>query len=497
MTGSARVSRTDSGTWAAVATGTIAFTVYVATLTPGVSWGDWAEVQGVAPTLGIMHPTGYPVYTLLGWAFSFVPIGSVAYRLNLLSALYVSVALAVGTLIVRRLDVRPVIAMAAMLTVGFVPTVWLTATRPEVHTLHLLFVALMLHRLVIWADSGRPRDAILLAVITGLSFGNHMTTSLVAPFVALAAAWAGRRALLERPWIVAAAAAAFILALTPYLYLPWRALYGAQEWARPLATWDGFRAWVTGTQFGGQTNVLAMEALSHTAHAWREWSDVGLTGATPVFAVAAIFGAAYLLWSRPGAALLGLALVAVHVHVYVRFASWAVAEPARYLNAAWLVLGLAAAVGVEQIVRASTRIVGADANTLAFAALALPLALLPKHWAKIDQSGNRSAQEMIDAVFDRLPPNAVLLTYWDTLTPLRYAQEVEGRRPDVALSVEPLSAVETYAGTRPVYLLRMFDEELKPLSDRFVLTPVAPLKVSYGTINGQFDRSLIRADPIR
>jgi len=479
-----------------VATGTIALAVYIATLTPGVTWADWAEAQGVAPTLGIMHPTGYPVYTLFGWAFSFVPLGSVAYRINLLSAIYVSVALAIGTLILRRLGVRPVIAFAAMLTAGFVPTVWVTATRPEVHTLHLLFVTLMLHRLSIWTESGRPRDAVLLAVLTGLSFGNHMTTSVVAPFIALAAAWAGRRTLLERPWIVIAATAGFALALTPYLYLPLRALYGGPGWARPLATWDGFRAWVTGAQFGGQTNLLAPEALSRTADAWRACVDLVVTDATPVFLAAAVLGAVYLLWSRPGAALLGLAVVAVHVHLYINFGSWAVAEPARYLNAAWLVVALAAAVGVEQIVRAATRVAGADANMLAFAALALPLGLVPKHWATVDQSNNRSAQQMVDAVFDRLPANAVLLTYWDALTPLRYAQDVEGRRPDVALSVEPMSAADRHAETRPIYLLRMFENELEPLRQRFVLTPVVRVRVSYGTLTAQHERSLFRADRI-
>src|SRR3954447_22017975 len=75
---------------AAGATFAAALMVYVATLTPGLSWSDWGEAQWAAARLGIMHPTGYPVYTLLGWLFSFLPIDSIPYRVNLASATYAS-----------------------------------------------------------------------------------------------------------------------------------------------------------------------------------------------------------------------------------------------------------------------------------------------------------------------------------------------------------------------------------------------------------------------
>src|SRR6185369_9402913 len=167
------------------------------------------------------------------------------------------------------------------------------------------------------------------------SFGNHMTTSVAAPVIAVAAAWVGRRTLLRQPWIVAAALGAFLVGVSIYLYLPLRARFGGPAWAGHLATWEGFRGWVTGAQFGGQTSVFSAEALSNTAREW--WSFIGLvwTDATPLFLLAAVGGAVYLLWSsRVGAVLVGIALIAVHVHLYVNFAHWAVAQTTRYLNAA-------------------------------------------------------------------------------------------------------------------------------------------------------------------
>ena len=53
---------------------------------PGVSFGDWAEAEMIPARLGILHPTGYPLYLFVNKAFTLLPIGSVAYRANLLSA---------------------------------------------------------------------------------------------------------------------------------------------------------------------------------------------------------------------------------------------------------------------------------------------------------------------------------------------------------------------------------------------------------------------------
>src|SRR5262245_4548870 len=63
-----------------------AFWLYVATLLPGVGIGDTAELQRVVPLLELAHPTGYPLYTLLGWLWVQLPLGGTpAWRLSLFS----------------------------------------------------------------------------------------------------------------------------------------------------------------------------------------------------------------------------------------------------------------------------------------------------------------------------------------------------------------------------------------------------------------------------
>ena len=79
---------------AAAVSAAIAFVVYLRTMLPGVSVGDWAEMQFIPAMLGVPHPTGYPIYVLTGWLFSLVPIGSVAFRAGLLSVVAASGAVA-------------------------------------------------------------------------------------------------------------------------------------------------------------------------------------------------------------------------------------------------------------------------------------------------------------------------------------------------------------------------------------------------------------------
>ncbi len=109
----------------------VALLVYIRTLLPGSSFGDWGEMQMIPAQLGVPHPTGYPLYVLLGKAFSLLPIGSVAYRANLLSAVAAAGAAAAVVPVATRLGVRPIIAAVAGLSLAVTGTLWLEATYPE------------------------------------------------------------------------------------------------------------------------------------------------------------------------------------------------------------------------------------------------------------------------------------------------------------------------------------------------------------------------------
>src|ERR1044071_8657683 len=67
------------------------FAVYLRTMAPGLTWAnagsDGGDLIAAAATGGVAHPGGYPLYLLLARLFQFIPVGAVAFRTNLLSAL--------------------------------------------------------------------------------------------------------------------------------------------------------------------------------------------------------------------------------------------------------------------------------------------------------------------------------------------------------------------------------------------------------------------------
>src|SRR5215467_5793269 len=65
----------------------LASALYIGGLSPTVAWRDSPEFVTVAHTLGISHPAGSPTYALLAKPTTFLPIGSIALRVNLFSAL--------------------------------------------------------------------------------------------------------------------------------------------------------------------------------------------------------------------------------------------------------------------------------------------------------------------------------------------------------------------------------------------------------------------------
>jgi hypothetical protein len=109
--------------------------VYVRTAAPSVLSGDSAEFQLAAPLLGVPHPTTYPLYVLLGkLATLLIPVGDLAWRVTLVSALCAALAVALFFLLARRFAGLPG-AIVAALALGVTPGLWNAATLAEVYAL--------------------------------------------------------------------------------------------------------------------------------------------------------------------------------------------------------------------------------------------------------------------------------------------------------------------------------------------------------------------------
>src|SRR5581483_9267726 len=113
-----------------------ALLLYARTTAPSVLPGDSGEFQFAAWGFWLAHPSGYPVYLLLGglWQHLF-PFGDPAYRLNLLSAVWSALAVGVAFLVFWNVTPARSAAFIAALTFAASPLVWSQATRAEVYAL--------------------------------------------------------------------------------------------------------------------------------------------------------------------------------------------------------------------------------------------------------------------------------------------------------------------------------------------------------------------------
>ena len=117
----------------------LAFGLYWFTLAPTVMWYDMGEFAVGSGVLGIGHNSGYPLYMILGKLFTLLPIGDVAYRVNLMSAVWGSASVFLLFLIVRKTTKNDFAGFIPAVTIAVGSTFWSSAVWAEAYTLNLDF----------------------------------------------------------------------------------------------------------------------------------------------------------------------------------------------------------------------------------------------------------------------------------------------------------------------------------------------------------------------
>src|SRR5487761_2306321 len=130
------LGRRDLGVAGAVAAAALA--IYVRTAYRQVPGGDAGELIGAVATGGVIHPPGYPLYALLGRLFVHLPFGTIAWRLNFMSALCDAGAAGVLCYAVARWSRSLWAGIAAGALFAFSPGIWQYAVLAEVFALNNL-----------------------------------------------------------------------------------------------------------------------------------------------------------------------------------------------------------------------------------------------------------------------------------------------------------------------------------------------------------------------
>jgi len=492
----------------------LSLTLYLRTLAPSVAalFNDSLEFQLVGYQLGIAHPTGYPLYTLLLKLFTLLPFGDVAYRANLSSAFFAALAVALVYLVTHRLTRAAIPSSVAALLFAISPVFWSQAVIAEVYALNALFVSTLLYLALQWHKATKntgsqgvseelgenpssPSPSFppiflfssisFLSFIYGLSLTHHRTMLLLG--LALAAFLLPSLASRPTPHasrfthpasrlshLTSRIILPFLLPLSLYLYIPLRGLSTTSLDGTYRNTLPDFLAWITASQY---TAFIGDNPLSQTRTGefflqlygdQFGWLGIGF----------ATVGLATLVRRPRHLALLALSLLAYPVFIAI----YRVADPAVFLIPSFLVIAVLIGVGLDAIERAAHRWPGIPraAVWLALAAFSLGpmLARWPETYAQTDLSQASEVRAYgLDILRQPLEERAVIVGILGEMTLVRYLQQTEGLRPDITTihadrDAERLDTIADQVRTgRAVYTTR----PLTGLAERFSLAAVGPL----------------------
>ncbi len=447
--------RADSGkrahaaaTWpagASLALFALSFAIYALTAAPAIGWLDSPEFVAQSLSLGAAHSPGHPLYGLLGYLASLLPVGDRVWRINLLSGACAAgsvslLFLCAHVLIARiapRVSARSCLwmAMSIALFAGASWALWSNAVRAEVYALQALLSTGALLALLHYEDTQATRHLLVASLVLALGLANHhlLTLTILVPG-ALFVFWRERRPGLR---VAAMSAGVGMLGLCALVYLPVRSL------RHPLVN---FGAPHTLERFFWTLRGAAFAKSAQEAHVSTPLMDTvqvldavvdALSLPLLLLAIFAIYlGCRVAAQRRLTLFLAAIAIITIAVRVLLGFDPETPDHHA-YLLPALLSLWLLAIAGIAQLcslaVSARRPLRAAPALCALALALMVPIQLFGE-WPRTSQRSNVAADEMAHWSIDALPANSlVLIAYHQTRFRLWALQAVEGARPDVSI----------------------------------------------------------------
>jgi len=493
-------SRPESPPYAwAAALGATVLAVYVATLAPTTAFWDTSEYIAAARVLGIPHPPGNPLFTLMAHVWGLVPlVEHYAMRINLFAAVTSAASAALWFLVaerwmrslVRLRSARLAAAFAGVLVGALAWTVWNQSTVNEkVYTVSLLSMALVMWLAVHWADDQpgphRDRWVILIAYVLALSSTNHQMGVLAAPAVAVYILMTDWRVITRWKVVAGVLVAVAIGISVNYLFLPIRAgQFPPINEGEPVGFFSQALADVLGRVQYAKPSVFDRQAdlwsqvLNYLQYwAWqfgRDWPVAGRI-ITVLFSAIGLLGLATLVQKDRRAGLAALTLfgtLTAGLVFYLNFRYGFSIDPANanldrevrerdyFFICSFAYFGTLVAVGfgaIMQWVADSLDATLPETRRWALASPVLLLVLLPIAGNRVTASraGEHIARDFAIDLLESVEPYAILITAGDNDTfPLWYAQEVEGVRRDVTVANLSLMNTEWHLKQirrRPVY----------------------------------------------
>jgi hypothetical protein len=404
-----------------------------ASVEPG-SW-DTAELQGVPYMLGIAHPTGFPLYTLVGYVWShLVAIGSIAFRMNAMSGVAIAITALAAYAVAREIGAGRWVALLATLWFAFTQDVWAHAARAEAQDIAVACEAIAIYAFLRWMRSGEARWFAGAFTLCGLAMAAHPNALWLLPGLLIGTLVAARKPSLR---LAGLSAALMLGGLALYLYLPLRSAYVVAHGLDPTVglqgvnggifwnyndprTLHGLGLELTGSQF--HTPGYFAQAFNPLRIGDALWAFVTDTQAQyGTFATFVVLAGVAAAWRRNWRTTLVLC-VSCTAALLFSIVYPNESDVGRYrLLASWLAVPLFGAVLPEE----------AAAVPLLRIALVLFLAIgagtaFANQRAFFHRAPGEGGRWVIDAVRLTVPAPSVVVTPWLDATSLAYGAYVDG-----------------------------------------------------------------------
>ncbi|MFA7326831.1 MAG: DUF2723 domain-containing protein [Candidatus Kapaibacterium sp.] len=414
--------------------------VYVLTLAPDVYFTDSGELASVATSLGIAHPTGYPLFTLVGYLWANILPWAPIYNLNLMAAFATAASsmmlfLSLSTLFTKFRLISKVahhtseiknnlLALFISFGYSFALTTWRQATSVEVYSLQLLLINTFIYVIIKAYYSAEKSDVylILSGFILGLGFANHLTSFMLIP-AGLIIFFSKTKNIKSnsRYKLLAYVVGATLLGVLLYLYLPIRSAQSPMfNWGEVHRSFDKFMYHVTGAQY--QVWMFSDAAASkENFKLFFELIPSQLTWIGVLF----LFYGFYVLYR--GNKTIFWALISTAILCVLYSMNYSIHDIDSYFVTAYVVLFLIVGLAAKQLINYQVNLV----YLFAF----IPLFNLYSHYETNDLSNDNTVSEYYRLVTVSAEPNAIIISaQWDFwVSAFWYKDKIEGKRQDITL----------------------------------------------------------------
>lgn len=390
------------------------FGVYRATMYPGLhAQGDAAKFAYVGKVLGTPHAPGYPLYMLVSHAFSYLPWGTLAFRMNLLSVVLAVTAAVFVYFILRRLGTSRVVAVSIMLAFGFGNSFWSRALYAKGYTLNAALVAAGTLLLLRWGQTKRLSLFYWAVAVFALSTGNHLIVVSLVPALVLFALATDARTVL-RPHTIACVALMVLAGLCQYSYILIRTWQKAPYLEARAENLSQLWAVMTARRFAHEIGAFTFPQLLDV-RVPKIWGliagEFGVAGLALV-----CLGTAVLIAQRRREVILlvlgGLGVAALTTNMSSN-------EDRGFLLPTFVLLWPVAGVGLDWAFGVVARAPRAVAATVTLAAaVLLPATQVARNYSENDRHTDTFETVYCDALFAALPQKAAIINDEYILTQL-------------------------------------------------------------------------------